>query len=416
MFSQQEIQEIRKDFPILAEKHPQYQVPLIYLDNAATTQKPLRVIEAMDQYYRKYNANPHRGTHFLSSAATDLYEESRAYIAKLFQAHRISEAILTINTTNAMNTLAYGLGLTHLHQGDVILLSIMEHHANLCPWQFVAEQTGATLRYVYLDDQLQLDREDLRAKLDDKVKLVCLSASSNVIATEPDIKAIIGEVRVQAPEALVIVDGAQYSSHGLFSFRHSGADFFVFSGHKIYGPMGSGVLLGRRELLDSMRPFLYGGDMIETVTEESSTYLEAPGRFEGGTQNVQAVHGLAEALRYVTDLGWEEVRTYGAHLADLAEEGLRGLPHVQVFRAQGEGHKAPLVSFAIEEVHPHDVASLLDQDGIAIRAGHHCAEPLHRYLGVPSTCRASFAIYNTEEEVEKLIDSVSRVRAAMGLE
>lgn len=411
MFDQKELAEIREDFPILERKHPNGK-PLVYLDNAATTQKPRTVIKKICETYEKHNANPHRGAHFLSQESTEIYENARREIAKFLGASRVSEAVLCGNTTDALNHILYGFALDYLKPGDVILLTIMEHHADLCTWQYAAEKTKAELRYIYLNDDLTLNEAELAEKLDQDVKMFCLTGCSNVTACSTDYVKYFKKAKELG--AVTVLDAAQTAPWRKIDFKNSNADFLACSAHKMLGPTGAGVLLGRKELLEQMRPIRYGGDMVRRVYEDHTEYAAVPSRFEGGTQDVAAFAGFAEALRYLKRIGIEKAAEHECALADYCEELLRKIDGVSVYRAD-QKDAGPLVSFNIKDVHPHDVAGILDYDGIAIRAGHHCAEPLHEYLGIKTSCRASFSFYNSEEEVEYLAKAVAGVRSKMGL-
>lgn len=399
-----EVFEIRGDFPYLDEEKVGKKV--IYLDNAATSQKPKSVIDAIANYYSYQNANPHRGAHHLSIVATDIYENARKRVKTFLNAGRNTEIIFTKNASEALNLIAYAYGLNNLEKDDEIILSIMEHHSNLCSWQFVKEQRDAKLNYVYLDDDFQFNMDEYKSKLSNKTKMVCVTAASNVVATITDIREIIRLAHEVG--AVVVVDASQLIAHRKLDVRELDADFVVFSGHKMLSAMGVGVLYGKYELLKKMKPFLYGGDMIEYVYEDYSTYLPPAQRFEAGTQNVGAVASLVPAIEYLEEIGFENIAEYEAELMDYAYDRLRKIDFIDLYVTSNK-NRCPVLTFNIKGAHPHDVSSILDSFGIAIRSGHHCAEPLHRYLKENATCRASFSFYNTKEEVDFFIEKLYEV-------
>lgn len=402
--------EIRKDFPYLDEQKVGKKI--IYLDNAATSQKPKSVIDAICDYYSYQNGNPHRGAHYLSVTSTEIYENTRKRVKNFLNAKKSNEIIFTKNATEALNLVAYSYALNNLKSNENIVLSIMEHHSNLCPFQFIKEKTGASLRYIYLDDDFQLNTNELYQKIDERTKLVCITAASNVVATIPDIKKVI-EI-AHSKGAVVLVDASQIIAHKKIDVIDLDADFVVFSGHKMLSAMGVGVLYGKYDLLKSMKPFLYGGDMIEYVYEDHSTYLQPCGRFEAGTQNVAAVKSLAVAIDYLEELGFEYIEEKEKELMDFAYEEIKKLSFIKLYTTSKE-NRVPVITFNVKDVHPHDVSSILDSFNIAIRSGHHCAEPLHRYLKENSTCRASFSFYNTKEEVSFFIEKLKEVRRVLNL-
>ncbi|MCD1147775.1 SufS family cysteine desulfurase [Peptoniphilus sp. KCTC 25270] len=412
MFTQAEIKEIRKDFPYL-ELHTK-EKPLIYLDSAATTQKPKSVIEAMNNYYSYANGGPHRGAHRLSMAATEVYEGARQVIADFINAPSADQIVFTRNATESLNLVAYSWALENLKEGDEILISIMEHHANLVTWQYVAEKTGAKLNFMYLDEDKQIPWEEFTLKVNEKVKLFAITQSSNVLGTMPEVKKMIAHVREHAKDAICVIDGCQSTPHKPVDVQDLDADFFVFSGHKMLAAMGSGVLYGKLKLLNKTKPFLYGGDMIEYVYEDHTTFLDAPGRFEAGTQDVGAAASLPAAVEYLNHLGMDKIYEYESYLMDYAYEQMKEMKDIEIYTTP-KGPRGAVLTFNFKEVHPHDVASILDSKGIAIRSGHHCAQPLHRKLGMNFSCRASFAIYNTMEEVEYFLKNLDEVRRLMGL-
>ena len=391
--------QIRKDFPYLDGAKVGKDV--IYLDTAATSQKPKRVIEAVDNYYRYKNANPHRGAHYLSWVATEAYENGREVIKNFINAKSRNEIVYTKTTTEAMNLLAYSYGLDNLKAGDEILITILEHHANLVPWQMVAKA-----------DDNSLDYEDLKAKINEKTKIVSVTGASNVTGEITDLKKIIGWAKEVG--ATTIVDAAQLVAHKKIDVTDLDCDFLVFSGHKIYAPMGIGVLYGKYDLLDQMKPFNLGGDMIEYVYEDHSTFAKAPLKFEAGTPNVGGVMGLIEAIKYVEEIGMENIHAHEMDLTNYAYDLIKDIENIKLIHPKS-CEEGALISFTFDDIHPHDIASILDSKNVAVRSGHHCAMPLHTYLKISSTARASFAIYNTKEEVEIFAKSLREVRKVMGL-
>lgn len=404
------VHEIRKDFPYLDGAKVDKDV--IYLDTAATSQKPRQVIEAVDNYYRYKNANPHRGAHFLSWVATEAYENGREVIRKFINAKSRNEIVYTKTATEAMNLLAYSYGLDNLKSGDEVLITILEHHANLVPWQMVAKATGAKLVFAYLKDDHSLDYEDLKSKINEKTKIVSITGASNVTGEIIDVKKIIGWAKEVG--ATTIVDAAQLVAHKKIDVTDLDCDFLVFSGHKIYAPMGIGILYGKYDLLDKMKPFNLGGDMIEYVYEDYSTFAKAPIKFEAGTPNVGGVIGLIEAIKYVDQIGMDQIHAHEMELTHYAYDLIKDIENIKIVHPTSVEEGA-LISFTFDDVHPHDIASILDSKNVAVRSGHHCAMPLHTYLGISSTARASFAIYNTKEEVEIFAKSLREVRKVMGL-
>lgn len=405
-----DIKKIREDFSYLDKD--KVGKDIIYLDTAATSQKPDQVVGAVDDYYKYKNANPHRGAHYLSWVATEAYENGRKVVRDFINAESEKEIVYTKTTTEALNLLAYSYGLENLEPGDEILITILEHHANLVPWQMVARATGAKLVYAYLDDDNALDYEDLKSKINEKTKIVSITAASNVTGEIIDTKKIIGWAKEVG--ATTIVDAAQLIAHKKVDVRDIDCDFLVFSGHKLYAPMGIGVLYGRYELLDKMKPFNLGGDMIEYVYEQESTFAKAPLKFEAGTPNVGGVIGLIESINYLEDLGYDNIHDHEMDLTHYAYELLKDIENIRLIHPTSR-EEGSLIAFTFDDIHPHDIASILDSKGIAVRSGHHCAMPLHTYLGISSTARASFAIYNTREEVEALARELKNVRKVMGL-
>lgn len=405
-----DIEKIRADFPYLDSKNVGKEV--IYLDTAATSQKPIQVLDAVDKYYKYQNANPHRGAHYLSYVATEAYENSRDYVREYIGAAHREEVIFTRNATEAMNLIAYSYAMDKLEEGDEILITILEHHANIVPWQQVAKKTGAKLVYAYLNDDYSLDYEDFHAKINANTKIVSFTGASNVISEIIDIKKIVGWAHEVG--AIAIVDGAQLIPHLKADVADLDCDFLVFSGHKLLAPMGIGVLYGKREILETMSPFNTGGDMIEYVYEQEATFAELPYKFEAGTQDVGGAVGLAAAIKYMEDLGVDEIYKYESELTAYAYELIKDIPHIKTFYPK-DTKTGAVLAFTFDDIHPHDIASILDSKGVAVRSGHHCAMPLHQYLGVSATARASFALYNTKEEAEKFAEELLNVRKVMGL-
>jgi cysteine desulfurase / selenocysteine lyase len=405
-----DIEAIRKDFPTLSQSI--HGTPLVYLDNAATTHKPKAVLEAVAKYYEQSNANPHRGAHYLGVAATQAYEEARETVRDFINAKSEREIIFTKNATEALNLIAYSYGLNYLKEGDEIVLCISEHHSNLVPWQKVANTKKAVLKYLYLNKDYTLTMEEVYEKITDKTKLVSIAQMSNVLGTIYPVKEVVSYAHSKG--AVVVVDGAQSVPHTKVDIRDLDADFLVFSGHKMMAPMGIGVLYGREVLLDKMPPFLMGGDMIEYVEEQTTTYAELPNKFEAGTQNVGGAVGLAAAIRYINDIGFEQLHHHEMELTTYALSRLKELPYVTIYGPETSEHRGAVISFHIDGCHPHDVASIVDTYGVALRAGHHCAQPLMKYLNAPATSRISFYLYNTKEEIDVFIESLKKVRKWLG--
>lgn len=398
--------DYRQDFPLLREN------PIVYLDSAATAQRPDVVIEAEMEFYRKYNANPLRGLYSLGIEATDRYEEARECVAKFIHAASAKEIIFTRNATESLNLVAYSYGLSHLQKGDEIVVSILEHHSNQLPWRKVAEKTGAVVKYLECDWQGHILDADLQAAFSEKTKLVAVTQVSNVLGIRTPIEKIVALARKSG--AVVVLDAAQSTPHMEVDVQKLGVDFLAFSGHKLMAPMGIGVLYGRKELLSEMPPFLTGGEMIQTVTRDKVVYAELPHKFEAGTVNGAGAWALAAAIRYLQEVGYEQIQKQELLLTTQLMDGLKKVPHVQVQGSPDPKEHCGIVSFTIDGVHPHDVSSILDADGIAVRAGHHCAQPLMQQIGVMSTTRASMYFYNTEEDIEKLLASVQTIRRRMG--
>ena len=398
--------DYRQDFPLLREN------PIVYLDSAATAQRPDVVIEAEMEFYRKYNANPLRGLYSLGIEATDRYEEARECVAKFIHAASAKEIIFTRNATESLNLVAYSYGLSHLQKGDEIVVSILEHHSNQLPWRMVAEKTGAVVKYLECDRQGHISDADLQAAFSEKTKLVAVTQVSNVLGIRTPIDKIVALAKKSGD--VVVLDAAQSTPHMEVDVQKLGVDFLAFSGHKLMAPMGIGVLYGRKELLSEMPPFLTGGEMIQTVTRDKVVYAELPHKFEAGTVNGAGAWALAAAIRYLQEVGYEQIQKQELLLTTQLMDGLKKVPHVQVQGSPDPKEHCGIVSFTIDGVHPHDVSSILDADGIAVRAGHHCAQPLMQQIGVMSTTRASMYFYNTEEDIEKLLASVQTIRRRMG--
>jgi cysteine desulfurase/selenocysteine lyase len=398
------------DFPILQKTMNGKR--LVYLDNGATTQKPLSVINAVQEYYAAFNANPHRGAYELSVKATQIYEDAREKVRKFLGAEKTSEIIFTKNATESLNLLAYSYGMTFINPGDEIVISIAEHHSNIVPWQQVAKAKGATLQYLYVNEAGVLTDEEIEKKISSKTKIVAVTQVSNVLGIINPIEKIVH--KAHSVGAVVIVDGAQSVPHFAVDVRALDVDFLVFSGHKMLAPMGVGVLYGKEHLLDKMPPFLSGGDMIEYVWEQDTSFAPLPAKFEAGTQNVGGVLGLSAAIDYIEKVGFSNIEQIEEELIHYAIPKLQQLSFTTLYGCDDLSKKTGVISFNVNDIHPHDVSSILDADGVAIRAGHHCAHPLMQYLGVNATCRASFYFYNTREDVDALINALGRVRGVLG--
>ena len=404
-------QDFLRDFPLLNHKVND----IAYLDNGATTQKPESVIQAICGYYGGCNANPHRGAYALSVKATDIYEDARAKTASFIKARRPEEIIFTKNATEALNLVAYSYGLANIEQGDEIVITISEHHSNLVPWQFVARTKGATLKYIYLEEDGNLSQEDIATKITERTKIVAVTQVSNVLGLKNDVQDIVK--KAHSVGAVAVVDGSQSVAHMQVDVQALGADFFAFSGHKMLSPMGIGVLYGRHEILDHMQPFLFGGDMIEYVEEQETSYADVPARFEAGTQNVGGAAGLAAAIDYLEKIGFERIEAIEKDLLDYALPRLREMPFIELYGCDSKrDNKTGIITFNVKNVHPHDVATILDSQGVAVRAGHHCAQPLMKYLGQNATCRASFYLYNTRADIDRWLEALGKVRRIMHLE
>ena len=412
MFTKNEIEEIRKEFPFLNLKPNGKEI--VYFDNGATTQKPREIIDNIKNFYESENGNPHRGAHYLAMKSTEVYEGARQKVADFIGAKKASEVVFLRNATEALNLLAYSYGLNNLKEGDEIIISIMEHHSNLVPWQEVCKKTGAKLKFLYVDDDMQIPFSEIEEKVTKNTKIVSITGASNVVGTNPDIEKIVKYARENS-DAKIILDGAQLVPHRKVNVSELDVDFMAFSGHKMYSALGIGVLYGKEELLNKMDIFLSGGDMIEYVYEDHTTFLDAPQRFEAGTANVEGAVNLAAAIDFINKYGMEKIDEYERYLTDYCYDKLKKLDYLEVYTTS-DNNRAPVISFNFKEAHPHDVASILDTYGIAIRSGHHCAQPLHRYLGSNFSCRASFAIYNTVEEIDYFVEHLEDVRRILGIE
>ena len=396
----------RKDFPLLMAQD------IAYLDNAATAQRPQCVLDAVNRFYCEQNANPLRGLYPLSVAATDAYENARAAVRRFLNAGSTSEIVFTRNTTEGLNLAAYSYGLSHIRAGDEVVVSILEHHSDLLPWQMVCRQTGAALKFLECEPDGSLDLNKAEAVITDKTKLVAVTHVSNVIGRVNPIRQLADMAHRHG--AVIVVDGAQSTPHIPVDVQALDVDFLAFSGHKVYGPMGIGVLYGKRALLEEMPPFLTGGEMIESVTREGAVFAELPHKFEAGTVNAAGAAGLHAAIDYVQSVGFEAMHRQELALTQRTLTGMADMPHIHVIGSDRAEEHNGIVTFTVEGVHPHDVSEILACDGVDVRAGHHCAQPLLQHLGYSATVRASFAFYNTENEVDRLLQSLSTIRERMG--
>lgn len=392
--------KIINDFPILENRK------IAYLDSGATTQKPIQVIKAIEEFYERNNANPHRGAYRLSTEATEIYENTRTKIARFINAKYREEIIFSKNATESLNLIAYSYGLENIKKDDEVVISIMEHHSNLVPWQNVCKKTGAKLNYMYINEEYELTDKEIENKITEKTKVVGIAHVSNVLGTINNVKKIIKQAHKKG--AVVIVDASQSIPHMKIDVQDLDADFLVFSGHKMLAPLGIGVLYGKRELLNKMTPFLMGGDMIEYVYEQDTTYAPLPNKFEAGTQNVEGIIGLGAAIDYISNIGYEKIQEKEKELVSYARQELSKLDFMTLYLTPNEENHSGVISFNIKGVHPHDVASILDSVGVCVRSGNHCAQPLMRFLGIDSTCRASFYFYNTKEDIDKLVEGLKK--------
>lgn len=396
----------RKDFPIFSGND------VICFDNAATTQRPVQVLDAMRQFNNSCNANPLRGLYDWSIRATEAYEDARHAAAQFIGADMDCEIVFTRNTTESLNLVAYSYGLSHVHEGDEIVISIMEHHSNILPWQMVCRQTGAKLIYMEPEKDGTLTEQEIRSKITDRTKIVSIAHVSNVLGVTNPVRKIADTAHAHG--AVVVVDGAQSTPHIPVNVNELGADFYAFSGHKLCAPMGIGVLYGRKELLEDMPPFLTGGEMIEYVERQTATFADVPEKFEAGTVNAMGAVGLGAAIHYLQGVGFDTIRKTEEELTTRLMDGLSRIPEITVYGSSDPAKHCGIVTFNIEGCHPHDVASVLDTEHIAVRAGHHCAQPLMKWLQVNATTRASLYFYNTEEEVDRFVAAAGKVRGWLG--
>ena len=400
------MQNYKSDFPLFKN------TDTVYLDNAATAQRPDSVIKAEENFYIKHNANPLRGLYDLSVEATEIYENARKTVQRFINAASADEIVFTRNTTESINLIAYSYGLSNIKAGDEVLVSIMEHHSNLLPWQMVCRQTGAELRFIECESDGSLKLDKIQTQITKRTRIVALTNVSNVLGRVYPICEIADIAHKNG--AVVVVDGAQSTPHMKIDVRDMGADFFAFSGHKLYGPMGIGVLYGKKELLYAMPAFLSGGEMIESVTRSSAVFAELPHKFEAGTVNAAGAAGLKAAIEYVQNIGFDNIRKNELELSAYAFEKLKRLDGINIIGSDRPEEHCGIITFTVDNVHPHDVSEILAADGIAVRAGHHCAQPLLNHLGYRATVRASFAFYNTKEDADRFINSLATVRERMG--
>ena len=390
----------KDDFPIFKNRD------IAYLDSGATTQKPKMVIDAINNFYERNNANPHRGAYSLSIDATAVYEDTRKKIANFINARFSEEIIFSKNASESLNLIAYSYGLDNLKKGDDVVISIMEHHSNLVPWQYVTKKTNSNLKYLYINDEFEISQQEIEEKITDNTKIVGITHVSNVLGTINKVKEIIKYAHKKG--AIVIVDASQSIPHMKIDVQELDADFLVFSGHKMFAPLGIGVLYGKRELLNKMNPFLMGGDMIEYVYEQKTTFAPLPNKFEAGTQNVEGVVGLGAAIDYINSVGYDKIQEHDKEIVEYAREKLGKLDYLDLYMTPNSENHSAVISFNIKGIHPHDVASILDSVNVCVRSGNHCAQPLMRFLGIDSTCRASFYLYNTKEDVDKLVEGLEK--------
>lgn len=401
-----DIQKIRSDFPFFDKSD------LAYLDNSATTQRPRQVVEAVADYEYHHNSNPFRGLYELSIDATERYEAARAKVAKFINAKSDKEIIFTRNASESLNLVAYSLGEMCLKEGDEVITSVVEHHSNMLPWRLAAKRYGATVKYLECEEDGSFSLEKFKSLLTDKTKIVAMTAMSNIFGRIIDIKSFAAAAHEVG--AYFVADGAQSVPHSKTNVQNLDVDFLAFSGHKMLAPMGIGVLYGKEELLKKMPPFLSGGEMIEYVTFEDITYAELPHKFEAGTVNAGGAVGLAAAIDYIEQVGIEAIEERELELTRMALEGMQAIPHITVLGSDKAEEHHGILTFKIDGVHPHDIAAIIADSNVAVRAGHHCAEPLHHFIGIPSTTRASLMFYNTEEEVERLLEVMRNIRKMMG--
>ncbi len=402
-----DVQAVRSEFPALAQAV--HGKPLVYLDNAATSQKPRAVLDALSHYYRADNANVHRGIHELSRRATDAYEGARAKVAAWVGADDPQELVWTRGTTEGINLVATAWGLDNLTEGDEILISVLEHHSNIVPWQLLARRTGAEVRYLELDEEGRLVLDDLERLVTDRTKLVSISHVSNALGTINPVSQIAEAGR--AVGARILIDGAQGAVHTKVDVTDLDVDFYAFSGHKMCGPTGIGALWARRELLEEMAPYQGGGEMIHLVGRDESTWADVPHKFEAGTPNIAGAIGFGAAVDFLSEIGMDAIAAHERALVRYALERFDAIEGVRVFGPRSLDERSAVVSFSMDDAHPHDISTILDAEGVAVRAGHHCAQLVMKHFGVPATARASFYLYNTTEEVDRLVDGLERVRS-----
>lgn len=402
--------QIKEDFPILQQKINGNR--LAYLDNSATTLKPIQVIEAISDYNKKSHGNPHRGAHKLSVLATEEYDLARKKVKEFINAKHSEEIIFTKNTTESLNLIAYSYGMNFINEGDEIVLAISEHHSNILPWQRVAKEKKANLKYMYLNANSRISEKEIKEKITTRTKIISIAQMSNVLGTIHPIEQIIEYGHKMG--AIIIVDGAQSVPHMPVDVQYLDVDFFGFSAHKMLGPMGIGVLYGKKELLENMPPYLTGGDMIEYVYEQEATFAPIPYKFEAGTQNVEGAVGLRAAIEYLENIGLNNIQKHEEILVEYALDKMLKLPYIDIQGPIDLYMRGGIISFTLEDIHPHDIASILDTCGIAIRAGHHCAQPLMNYLKIPATSRISFYLYNNKEDIDQFIEGIKKVRKWFG--
>jgi cysteine desulfurase/selenocysteine lyase len=400
---------ISEQFPLLKLKQDGKR--LVYLDSGATTQRPQAVLDAVSKFYKQDNANPHRGVYALAERATAAYEDSRTVVADFIHA-KPENVIFTRNASESLNLIAYTWGLQNLKKGDRVVISIMEHHSDMIPWQQVCRATGAILEYMYIDKEGRLTQAEIAKKIVPGVKLVAVTHVSNVLGLVSPLDAIFK--RAHEVGAVCVLDAAQSAPHIPLDVTKLGADFLAFSGHKLYAPLGIGVLWGREDLLNAMPPFLTGGDMIDSVREQDATWAPLPQKFEAGTQNAGGAVGLAAAIKWMESIGWDAIQAHEHEVYNYAWEKMTHLEHLTVYGTAEGAARGGAIAFNVEGVHPHDVATILDADAVCVRAGHHCAQPLMKHLGITACARATFAIYNTKEDVDALIESLKKVRKWLG--
>ena len=399
-------QEVRKLFPILDQEVNGH--PLVYLDSAATSQKPAQVIEVLDEYYRGYNSNVHRGVHTLGTRATDKYEGAREKVRKFVNASSSEEIIFTRGTTTALNTVAASFGRANVREGDEIVISYMEHHSNIIPWQQLAKEKGAVLKYLEMNPDGTINMDEVRNTITDRTKIVSVMQVSNVLGVINPIKELAAIAHEKG--AVMVVDGAQSAPHMKVDVRELNCDFFAFSGHKMCGPTGVGVLYGKKEHLENMEPVEFGGEMIDFVGLQESTWKELPWKFEAGTPIIAGAIALGAAIDFLEEIGLDTILEHEHQLAAYAMEKMSAIEGLTIYGPQEPGKRAGVITFNLEEVHPHDVATVLDSEGIAVRAGHHCAQPLMKWLDVSATARASLYIYNTEQDIDRLVEGLVKTK------